>query len=794
MFISDYSMQRMNKIDFSIIIPTFNTEKHIEDCLNSVYANTRKGVQFEVLVIDDCSTDSTRELAINYQKDHENLILLKTETKAGPGVARNVGVKNASGDWILFLDSDDYYDENALLKLKEFIDAHEGDTLDAVGFNWLYSPSSISVPKTHFEGRMDSHYLELEKDQLIRSYLKLRMDNSVIYTSVRRKLLLDNDIWFHQGYHEDVVYIFLVYWYARKVKYLDQVLYYKTSRPDSIVNTISKGHIKGFMRAYNNIGIFIDTEKNSGGPDYHHDYYTGLIGLIATRAREIYRNCTDARKRAILYRELYENWLKIDKKPTDDTFPYNNTLYSLVCEYFLNVMRHTGTTDSEKEVLLTKYLNETSVKRWSCKDLHHSVFLRPEEIRTCCKRFFVNEIMRGDVVLLDSSQINTAQPNAEKILTAKKQLYASINRGEKTPCDGCPFLEFKVWGALDHSKIHTLSFEYHSVCNLRCTYCCATYYGGSRAHYDVSDLVQDLLNKRMLSEHVVIIWGGGEPVLDNNFAFTIHSIIDQLPHSKHRVITNAVSFSEAIQTLLSEDKISTFTSVDAGTSETFTKIRGRDKLSEVLENLRKYAAANAKKVTVKYIFTTGNASLEEIKAFVHLVKKYELLGCNLQISFDFKADHIPIDVLVLMVTLYKLLIEVGCRLVFFDELLRQRLSSFDRATEESFKLKARQAGIHDILADKDLYQSVAIWGAGEQAKLLIEKSIFFKHVHVEYFVDSTPGKIGTKYYNRKILSPEVLMESDIPVVIAAVQNYAPIYQQFLKLGIDKSRLISKLIL
>ena len=781
-------------MDFSIIVPAFNAEEYIEACLNSIFRNAHRDIQLEVLVIDDCSTDSTFELLTNFQKSNGNLIVLRTQENSGPGGARNVGVQNASGDWILFLDSDDCYDGNALVKLKRFIDANAETELDAIGYNWMYNRNSIHRPKTHFIGRMDGHYLELEKDQLITHYLQLQMDNSVIYTAIRRDLIVGNSISFREGYHEDVDYIFLVYWYARKIKYFDQVLYYKTSRAESIVNTISVPHIKGFMRSYKEIGAFISTEGKNEAFDYINNYYVGLIAVIATRAREIYRHSSDAEERAILYEELHESWLEFDYKPKDNLFPYDRTLYSHICSRFLEIMDDQKISHTSKEALITQYIDEVKNKRWSCVDLHGSAFLAPNQIRTCCKRFFVDGEMKGDVVLLNSSGIDSTGIMIDKVLDAKKKLYASINKGEKTECDGCPFLEFKEWGSFDDFKINKLSFEYHSVCNLKCTYCSDTYYGGTTEMYDVNAFVENLIDEGMLAENSLIIWGGGEPVLDKNFPSHIQLIVDRLPRTIHRVITNSVTFSEKICKLLSEGKVSIFTSIDAGTEETFKKVRGMNRLYKVMDNVKKYASINPKGVTIKYIFTDGNEAIEEVVAFVGLIRKYKLFHCNFQISSDFKEEFVASKDLVLMVSMYKMLLDIGCKVVFFDDLLMHKLGDFSSHAEESFRLELKKLGIEGVLADKDSYESVAVWGAGEQAKLLVHKSMFFKHVDIKFFVDSTPSKINTRYLDREIFSPQILLKSEIPIIIAAVQSYSLIYQEFLKLGINEERLIHKLIL
>ena len=98
---------------FSIIIPAYNTEDFIEECILSVLKQAECGCEYEVIVIDDCSTDSTLEIVKGITSN--NLLILKAEMNSGPGAARNKGIEVASGEWVLFLDSDDILHPEALL-------------------------------------------------------------------------------------------------------------------------------------------------------------------------------------------------------------------------------------------------------------------------------------------------------------------------------------------------------------------------------------------------------------------------------------------------------------------------------------------------------------------------------------------------------------------------------------------------------------------------------------------------------------------------------------------------------
>jgi sulfatase maturation enzyme AslB (radical SAM superfamily) len=320
------------------------------------------------------------------------------------------------------------------------------------------------------------------------------------------------------------------------------------------------------------------------------------------------------------------------------------------------------------------------------------------------------------------------------------------------------------------------------------------FYDGKKPRYDINALIESLLNNEALGNCRTLVWGGGEPILDKGFNLLIEKIVARLPYASQRVLTNAVKYSKTIERLLREDKISITSSVDAGTDETFLLIRGSFKLKEVLSNLKRYASANVTKVTIKYIFTEGNSSIDEVKSFISLIQNYKLTGCNFQISSDFKKEKIILDDVISMIAMYGLLYDAHCRVVYFDDLLRIRLDEANANSEKLIKSKIVEMGFAHFLANKSSYKSVAIWGAGWQAKYLMEKTSFFKSVNIEFFVDSTISKIGCEFLGHSIYAPYALLNSDIPIVIAAVQGFPVIYEEYLALGIDESRLIKKLIL
>lgn len=113
---------------FSIITPHYNSYNLMQNYFNSLEKQTYRN--FEVIIIDDCSTDGSYEKILKYQKKSNlNLTILRTKKNMGPGVARNYGLKKVKGDYITFIDSDDYIENTCLSEIASVLEKNEFDCL-----------------------------------------------------------------------------------------------------------------------------------------------------------------------------------------------------------------------------------------------------------------------------------------------------------------------------------------------------------------------------------------------------------------------------------------------------------------------------------------------------------------------------------------------------------------------------------------------------------------------------------------------------------------------------------------
>ena len=102
----------MNNITVSVIIPVYNTEKYLEECLKSVINQTLKVI--EIICIDDGSTDNSPDILKEYS-EKDGRIRIYSQTNKGQGAARNRGIDLAKGEYVYFIDSDDFMEINFLL-------------------------------------------------------------------------------------------------------------------------------------------------------------------------------------------------------------------------------------------------------------------------------------------------------------------------------------------------------------------------------------------------------------------------------------------------------------------------------------------------------------------------------------------------------------------------------------------------------------------------------------------------------------------------------------------------------
>jgi poly(ribitol-phosphate) beta-N-acetylglucosaminyltransferase len=431
---------------------------------------------------------------------------------------------------------------------------------------------------------------------------------------------------------------------------------------------------------------------------------------------------------------------------------------------------------------------KTKIK-YSCEDLQSSIYFAPNMLRHCCQRFFVKGKMKGDVEILKVKNDNDI--NIENIIKEKKEIIKKLNNNLTSPCDGCPKIKKQIWP--NEIKIKKISIEAHSKCNLRCSYCSDMFYGGLDPSYDIEKMFEKFKKKNFFSKDVSITWGGGEAVLLKNFNKIFEKFIEsRYPNFNDvRVYSNSVIYNELVHKYLDKNKIILTTSIDSGTQKTFELVRGVKKgFLNIFKNLRKYNSKKSGNIIIKYIVTDDNYTENEVDSFVSLIKKYDLLNCNFEISTDYKGEELSLKKALSLVYFFNKLHQTGATFVHFDDHVRKRL--YKILHQKLSMADLEKNNIFDNIK-KYFNTKIIVWGTGRYADELISNSFLFKKAKIDFFVDKH-NKDKKKFLSKDVMSPQQLINSTNPILIASSTYWHEIYENILKLGVNKSRIINTLII
>jgi sulfatase maturation enzyme AslB (radical SAM superfamily) len=425
----------------------------------------------------------------------------------------------------------------------------------------------------------------------------------------------------------------------------------------------------------------------------------------------------------------------------------------------------------------------------SCKYIENSLYLAPNEIRACCQRFHHKGKMRGDAVLLDTSKIKDNKIDSSTIKVAREKMNNLLQEDKIDACLGCRYIENVENKPKIKSDVNFLSIEHHSFCNLRCTYCSEIYYGGQKPNYDVLHLITSLKEEGKLKTCDQVVWGGGEPTLEKDFEKLVIEINKTAsPKIYHRIFTNSVRYSAPIFNFLKQNLIKIVTSIDAGTRETYKKIRGRDKYNDVYDNLIKYSEAGANNITIKYIITEENNSKLEFESFAKKFSKGELKNACYQISLNYKYEKLTIEnfnsALFLMHTLYK----NGINKVFIDDHILAKLVELNGQNLKTVKDFLKKNDISNLIIDKTKHNSLILYGAGQIAKEIIEKTLYFKDNLNFDIVDE--NKVNQKFLGKIVKNPDTIKEDQRSIYITSAQSYDTIYSNIVKLKGDNVKILT----
>lgn len=225
-------------VDISIVVPAYNSAPYIEECLASIIAAIPAGILWEALVIDDASTDNTLRVAQSVAATDERFRVFGQKSNRGVSAARNRGIANARGRWLLFLDSDDELESDSV---GELIATAESQNLDVLYFD---AAPRIDMPNPPASEEQYSAYYrrpalyEAPQSGADLALSMLKADHwrtSACLQITRRSLIEKNQIRFPVGLlHEDNWVSTRIAISAHRAAHVSTPLYRRRVRPGSI--------------------------------------------------------------------------------------------------------------------------------------------------------------------------------------------------------------------------------------------------------------------------------------------------------------------------------------------------------------------------------------------------------------------------------------------------------------------------------------------------------------------------------------------------------------------------------
>lgn len=256
----------------SIVIPAYNASRYCAACFDSILRNDSGADRFEVVVVDDGSMDATHDIAQVYSLVHEPFRAVRQDN-SGVSVARKNGCREARGQYIWFVDSDDYLVDHAVDRMLEFLAAHpDTDTFIApirlrdedTGREW--TKDFASAPEGTLRGK---------------DYLRRRPVSVCPVQFVFRKQLFSNPwVRFPEGVrHEDEYFCRVLQYFSGTVTVLDEPLYVYRQWGGSFMNSASCRSMSDMVEVYRQLKSFIEERADAEDRDWlRADAFSFLMG------------------------------------------------------------------------------------------------------------------------------------------------------------------------------------------------------------------------------------------------------------------------------------------------------------------------------------------------------------------------------------------------------------------------------------------------------------------------------------------------------------------------------------
>lgn len=246
----------MNNIHVSVIIPVYNSEKYLEQCLDSVANQTLKNI--EIICINDESTDNSLKILEKYAKKDKRIKVI-SKNHGGAGAARNLGLKHVSGEYIAFVDSDDWIDLNTFEILHNEAKMRDTEIIMFKLINYddendcFYEDNYYNIKPLEDFFEKDVFWYGDIKDQI------MKVAVSTVNKFYKSSFLSEIGVRFPEGImFEDNAFFFKCILNAKRISLIDKHLYYRRRHGSSVMASVNKKLFDAFTISNIICDIFVE--------------------------------------------------------------------------------------------------------------------------------------------------------------------------------------------------------------------------------------------------------------------------------------------------------------------------------------------------------------------------------------------------------------------------------------------------------------------------------------------------------------------------------------------------------
>lgn len=228
----------------SLIVPVYNVETYLKQCLDSLVFETN--FSYEIIVVNDGSTDNSDQIIKEFQKEHSDIVKYIKQENRGLSAARNRGIEKAEGAYITFIDSDDFIIKEKFLELLRVINDVKCDFI--IGNYYKYFDGKIELHKFNKNKRKTLLMNSITSDEYLKlmyNYFTDDFDVEAVTQIYSLEFLKQNNLRFYEGIiHEDTMFMFEVLSKANTLCVRDVAFYAYRMREGSIMHSINEKHYK----------------------------------------------------------------------------------------------------------------------------------------------------------------------------------------------------------------------------------------------------------------------------------------------------------------------------------------------------------------------------------------------------------------------------------------------------------------------------------------------------------------------------------------------------------------------